>query len=827
MKLNKLFIKLFFTFLAITLAAPPLPSYAMSTEQKDLYLRGILYYDLACSEGASSDSTVSLDGETTGPPEEVQKIVWATLIDGGIDDMHAAAVMGNINHEGGWNPMRTEYAANIPNDESKDPHVVGSYGYGLIGWTPGTRLLDSMEEAGIEGKPYTAETQAAVILAHIEGKTPSQYTPDVGERFLATNNIEDATTAYQGTASTKGFENPADPVGSLPDRIKSAKKFLEKFGGTGASGASSSSELDLESIAKEYGLHSISVKKANGSDVKEHQANQAPDSVGSTIKLIIADAFLKTNPNLNKKVTIKNSHLYGGGTPTGTMWDPKAGQEVTLGQALRYTLEKSSNTLANVLIDEAGGPGKITQVANNNGYKSTKITQYFKNNPTNPGSPRKSTANDLSKAMSRIFASKSPSYRVAQEALRNSSYTFGLNSEANKWGGTDSFTGNSGLFDVNGEKYIITVMSEKKWQDEVPGIPATSGTQPSQSVSDIKEATNEILSALKGESEEAGEGCACSENSDISVEGKNDAVKVFNVLSQVSDLNPAAISGIIGNLMRETGGDTYDFDPDSSGAFEGIIQWDSGRWSGLESWATGKGKDPRKLETQAEYIWVEMTSGGYGMPETLSRLKEAEETPEGAKKAAADFDEWFERSSHGRTERMENAARFFEEFVEGGGLTGGTADSNGNCSGGSGTSTGQLDWPDDGRKDPISSCFGPRSSPGGIGSTNHQGLDIASAGGENTTAADGGEVTQAGGDTNNTIEIDHGNNMKTRYLHSSSVEVRVGQKVDKGDVIGKVGTVGQSTGDHIHFEVIENEEAKNALNFLAEDGRDLGGCSPD
>ena len=175
---------------------------------------------------------VTLDGETTGPPEAVQKIVWATLTGAGIDEMHAAAVMGNIAHEGLWKPKQTEFAANIPGDESEDPHVVGSYGYGLIGWTPGTRLLDSMREAGITGKPYTAETQAAVILAHIEGKTPSQYTPDIPRRFLATNTIEDATTAYQGTASQRGFENPADPVGSLQQRIGSAKEFLREFSGT-------------------------------------------------------------------------------------------------------------------------------------------------------------------------------------------------------------------------------------------------------------------------------------------------------------------------------------------------------------------------------------------------------------------------------------------------------------------------------------------------------------------------------------------------------------------------------------------------------------------
>ncbi len=209
----------------------------------DFYLDSeIAFYDPGeCTTDSEDEtSTTSTSGETTGPEKAVQQIVWDTLINGGIDDMHAAAVMGNIDNEGGWNPMRTEYAANIPKDESKDPRVVGSYGYGMIGWTPGTRLLDSMKEAGVKGKPYTAETQAAVVLAHIQGKTPSQYPADIGKRFLATKTIEDATTAYQGTSSQKGFENPADPVGSLSKRIKSAKKFLDKFSDTSSSTSSGS-----------------------------------------------------------------------------------------------------------------------------------------------------------------------------------------------------------------------------------------------------------------------------------------------------------------------------------------------------------------------------------------------------------------------------------------------------------------------------------------------------------------------------------------------------------------------------------------------------------
>lgn len=183
------------------------------------------------------------------------------------------------------------------------------------------------------------------------------------------------------------------------------------------------------------------------------------------------------------------------------------------------------------------------------------------------------------------------------------------------------------------------------------------------------------------------EGCECPSGGDINVEGENDAVVAFNVISSVStNLNPAAISGIIGNLMRETGGDTYDFDPNNSAAFDGIAQWDATRWAKLEAWANREGKDSRTVEAQAEYIWVEMKSGDYGMPQTLSELRGVSDSEAGASEAGKFFDEWFERSSHGRIERMENAARFYREYVKGEGLTSGSPNNNGTC----GQSSGGL-----------------------------------------------------------------------------------------------------------------------------------------
>lgn len=127
--------------------------------------------------------------------------------------------------------------------------------------------------------------------------------------------------------------------------------------------------------------------------------------------------------------------------------------------------------------------------------------------------------------------------------------------------------------------------------------------------------------------------------------------------------------------------------------------------------------------------------------------------------------------------------------------------------------TGSFRWPTSGR---ITSYFGGRKSPGGIGSTNHKGIDIAVPRGTPIYAADGGTVTYAGwmSGYGYLVQIDHGNGYVTRYGHNSSLTVSVGQHVYKGQQVARAGSTGNSTGNHCHFEVRYNGVAKNPLNYL-------------
>ena len=116
----------------------------------------------------------------------------------------------------------------------------------------------------------------------------------------------------------------------------------------------------------------------------------------------------------------------------------------------------------------------------------------------------------------------------------------------------------------------------------------------------------------------------------------------------------------------------------------------------------------------------------------------------------------------------------------------------------------------------ITSRFGYRVSPGGIGTTNHKGLDIGAGCGTPIYAAAAGTVEFAGtkGSFGRLVIINHGNGVKTYYAHCNTLKVSAGQAVDAGTNIATVGKTGVATGYHLHFEVRVNGVSKNPQNYL-------------
>ncbi len=117
----------------------------------------------------------------------------------------------------------------------------------------------------------------------------------------------------------------------------------------------------------------------------------------------------------------------------------------------------------------------------------------------------------------------------------------------------------------------------------------------------------------------------------------------------------------------------------------------------------------------------------------------------------------------------------------------------------------------------ISSGFGPRKAPKAGASTYHKGIDMAASMGTPIYAGESGTVTSASysGSGGNMIVINHGNGIQTYYMHCSKMYVHAGQKVSRGENIGAVGSTGNSTGPHLHFQVMVNGTAVNPLNYLS------------
>jgi murein DD-endopeptidase MepM/ murein hydrolase activator NlpD len=117
----------------------------------------------------------------------------------------------------------------------------------------------------------------------------------------------------------------------------------------------------------------------------------------------------------------------------------------------------------------------------------------------------------------------------------------------------------------------------------------------------------------------------------------------------------------------------------------------------------------------------------------------------------------------------------------------------------------------------FTSSFGVRSDPFGRGAAMHAGIDLAGPVGTPIYATADGTVSQASwhnGGYGNLVRLDHGRGIETRYGHLSSMTVRPGERVRRGQLIGRMGSTGRSTGSHLHYEVRIDGRAVNPVPFM-------------
>jgi murein DD-endopeptidase MepM/ murein hydrolase activator NlpD len=117
----------------------------------------------------------------------------------------------------------------------------------------------------------------------------------------------------------------------------------------------------------------------------------------------------------------------------------------------------------------------------------------------------------------------------------------------------------------------------------------------------------------------------------------------------------------------------------------------------------------------------------------------------------------------------------------------------------------------------FTSGFGVRSDPFHAGAAMHPGIDLSGAYGTPIYATADGTVLRAGwnsGGYGNLVEIDHGRGITTRYGHMSAILVREGDHVTRGQQVGRMGSTGRSTGNHLHYEVRIDGRAVNPIPFM-------------
>jgi murein DD-endopeptidase MepM/ murein hydrolase activator NlpD len=114
------------------------------------------------------------------------------------------------------------------------------------------------------------------------------------------------------------------------------------------------------------------------------------------------------------------------------------------------------------------------------------------------------------------------------------------------------------------------------------------------------------------------------------------------------------------------------------------------------------------------------------------------------------------------------------------------------------------------------SSFGWRLDPFSGRKTFHEGIDFAASAGTPIVAAAGGVVIAAEyhHQYGNMVEIDHGNDIVTRYAHALRLHTRVGDIVRRGQHIADIGSTGRSTGPHLHFEVLVKRVPQDPHKFL-------------
>ncbi len=192
---------------------------ALPADQKQLIENNIPYYDIREAQICANSSGALGDPSLIG--SENAEIAYNYMRGNDLSPMHAAAVIGNLMWESGVMPERIQGS---PIRLSKDPNDAGSLGWGIMQWTPATKIFGLMEQAGITTPVYELGSQLQLEWWHMTNIAPPGGR-NILPGFKATTTLEDATKYYMDK-----MEAPKAATAALNKRIEYARAALAKYG---------------------------------------------------------------------------------------------------------------------------------------------------------------------------------------------------------------------------------------------------------------------------------------------------------------------------------------------------------------------------------------------------------------------------------------------------------------------------------------------------------------------------------------------------------------------------------------------------------------------
>jgi hypothetical protein len=209
------------------------------TKQKDINLLTNLVFDTVTGKNGSTGSVSSSDatsgccdvsGSANLTGKDNEEKVWNYFKSKGLSDAQVAGIMGNMQQESSFDPERIQYS--FGGGRSQDPTDAGAGGWGLIQWTPGSKIIDMAKQAGVNGPIYELATQLDLVWQHMHNH------PVVTQTFSLTDFKQISDEKQASLYFLAHIEGGTDPGGV---RESNATKILHDYAGVGGQSAGGNS----------------------------------------------------------------------------------------------------------------------------------------------------------------------------------------------------------------------------------------------------------------------------------------------------------------------------------------------------------------------------------------------------------------------------------------------------------------------------------------------------------------------------------------------------------------------------------------------------------